>query len=86
VTKLLKTPAQIERTALRRGLSMVQVCRMAEVSYSTWSRWKNGLTCPSIDIYEKLVLAARPPRRARVPKAPSPKADPDVETAPASLA
>lgn len=54
----LLTPADIERLAAAAGRTMAAVCRDAGVAPSTFTRWKNGTTEPTLDVYRRLVQAA----------------------------
>lgn len=56
MSKLL-TPDEIERLARSRGETMKEVCAAAGVAFSTFWRWKNDRTSPSIEVYQRLVDA-----------------------------
>lgn len=46
--------AKIERMARSKGLSIAQVCRLANVNQATFQRWKGGAT-PQIDTYNRVL-------------------------------
>jgi transcriptional regulator with XRE-family HTH domain len=54
------TPEQIEAAAEIAGLSMAEVCRRAGIAQSTFGRWKNGRTEPTLDVYRRLCAAVAP--------------------------
>lgn len=51
------TPNDVERQANEAGQSMADLCRSAGIAPSTFSRWKNGKTEPTLSVYRKLVAA-----------------------------
>lgn len=56
----LLTPSDIEAKAKEAGLSMKQVCARADIAQSTFWRWKNGMTEPTLDVYRRLRDAIAP--------------------------
>lgn len=58
----LMTPQQIEEMARQNGLSMRQVCQVAGIAFSTFTRWRQQKTEPRIGIYARLVIAASAPK------------------------
>jgi lambda repressor-like predicted transcriptional regulator len=54
----LKTPTEIEAMAEAAGKSMASVCREAGIAYSTFRRWKAGVTDPGLSVYRRLVACA----------------------------
>lgn len=60
----LLTPIEVEEQAKSAGWTMAEVCRIAGVAQSTFTRWKNGTTCPSVDVALRLRDAARAARAA----------------------
>jgi transcriptional regulator with XRE-family HTH domain len=57
----ISTPSDIEAAAKKAGLSMAEVCRRAGVAQSTFNRWKNGTTQPTLGIYQRLCGAVAAP-------------------------
>lgn len=55
----LLSPQDLEAAANAKGKSMAQVCREARVSPSTFTRWKAGVTQPTLRIYRLLLAAAQ---------------------------
>ena len=53
----LLTPADVERIAETRGKSVSEICRLAAIAPSTFSRWKAGKTEPTLTVYRKIVAA-----------------------------
>lgn len=45
---------EIVRRAKERGLSIAQVCRLANINQATFQRWKNGAK-PQIDTYNRVI-------------------------------
>lgn len=56
------TPEQIEASAAAAGISMAEVCRRAGIAQSTFGRWKNGRTEPTMAVYRRIcaAVAAQP--------------------------
>jgi transcriptional regulator with XRE-family HTH domain len=52
------TPIDVEDMAKKAGMTMAEVCRRAGVAKSTFTRWKNGSTEPTLDVYRRLRDAA----------------------------
>lgn len=52
------TPEEIVEAAKARGLSMSEVFKAAGISHSTFSRWKAGITEPTLGVYRRIVDAA----------------------------
>lgn len=46
--------SEIESMAKARGLSIAQVCRLANVNQSTFQRWKDGAV-PQVPTYNKVI-------------------------------
>lgn len=72
----LLTPADVERLARERGITMAEVCRRAGIATSIFTRWKSGLTAPNYKNYQRIMAAVHasdppantngePKRRAR---------------------
>lgn len=60
----LLTPGDVERMAQASGKSVSEICRIAEIAPSTFSRWKAGKTEPTLSVYRRIVAAldtAAPP-------------------------
>jgi hypothetical protein len=55
----LLSPEDIERLAVEAGITIIELCKRADIAHTTFYRWKSGRTCPSIDVYERLRNAAR---------------------------
>lgn len=53
----LLTPTEVEARAKAVGLTMPEVCKLADIAVSTFWRWKHGKTNPSIDVYQRLIDA-----------------------------
>lgn len=53
----LPTPSQIEARAKSVGLTIPEICRKAEIAPSTFWRWKNGKTSPSLAVCQRLLEA-----------------------------
>jgi predicted transcriptional regulator len=58
--RILLVPSDVEDAAAKLGLSMAQVCRKAGVAPSTFSRWKAGLTSPTLDICHRWLAVVEP--------------------------
>jgi hypothetical protein len=56
--RVLLSPGQIEVRAKSAGLIVTALCRRAGVAQSTFTRWKNGTTEPTLDVYRRLRDAA----------------------------
>ncbi|HQT65818.1 MAG TPA: transposase [Acidocella sp.] len=52
------SPTEIEKLAAKNGRTMPEVCRLAGVAPSTFSRWRAKKTSPSIDVYQRIRDAA----------------------------
>ncbi|WP_332828945.1 hypothetical protein [Novacetimonas sp. GS1] len=52
------TPHEIEEIAKENGLTMPQVCRLAGVAFSTFTRWRQKKSEPRIGVYTRIVNAA----------------------------
>ena len=50
----LLTPREIELLAKSKGLTLVDVCKQAGIAESTFFRWKNGTSEPTLDVYRRL--------------------------------
>lgn len=59
----LLTPHDIERLAAERGKTLREVCEQAGIARTTFTRWKGGVTSPSIDVYARLVAAVSAPSK-----------------------
>ena len=55
----LITPQRLQDWACSCGLRMGDICREADVSYSTWWRWKNGRSGMGTAVYIRLVDALK---------------------------
>ena len=53
------TPADVERQAAEAGISLKELCARAEISHTTFYRWRSGATSPSIDVYTRIIKALR---------------------------
>jgi transcriptional regulator with XRE-family HTH domain len=58
------SPIEIERLATGAGITLAELCRRAEISYSTFYRWRETRTTPSIDVYARLLKALRTAQQA----------------------
>ena len=54
-------PCEVEEHAKAAGKTMAEVCKEAGIAQSTFSRWKAGVTSPTIDNYAALLRAAGVP-------------------------
>jgi transcriptional regulator with XRE-family HTH domain len=57
----LLTPTDVERLAKQAGLTLKQVCERAGIAQSTFSRWKGGVTEPTLDVYRRIRDAVAEP-------------------------
>lgn len=57
----LLTPDDIERMAIERGMLMAEVCAKAGVAQTTFWRWKNSKTEPTLAVYRRIVEAVSAP-------------------------
>lgn len=65
----LLTPEEIEERAIAHGWAMSKACREAGIAPSTFSRWKAGVSSPSIAVYQRLVdVVSRLAPHIRVPQ------------------
>ena len=48
-----------ERRVKRKGLSINELCRAAQVHRATWQRWKAGDTSPTIRAWARVIAAAK---------------------------
>lgn len=55
----IPTPSDIEGAAKEAGLSIVDLCREAEIAPSTFSRWKAGRTSLTTGACQRLVDAIK---------------------------
>lgn len=53
----LPTIAELESRAGRIGLSIRELCDAADISISTYYRWRGGEAVPLLDGFERLVKA-----------------------------
>lgn len=53
----LPTPDDIEARAKAAGLTIPEVCKLAEIAPSTFWRWKHGKTSPTVGVCQKLIDA-----------------------------
>ena len=63
------TPSDVEEQARGAGLTIADVCHRAGIAASTFTRWKNGTTKPTLEVYERIrdvVVAA--PKSQMTPK------------------
>jgi transcriptional regulator with XRE-family HTH domain len=58
---VITCPSEIETLARSVGRSMADVCRIAGVAQSTFSRWKKGTTSPTLEVCRRLTQAVRNP-------------------------
>ena len=47
-------PDEVEAAAAKAGASMRLVCATAGIAHTTWYRWKNAETKPTVDVLVKL--------------------------------
>lgn len=73
----LARPEEIERLAAERGKSIRDVCAEAGIARTTFSRWKAGVTSPTLDVYRRIVEAVEPPS-ADTPMETPPQLRPEV--------
>ena len=52
------TPDEVLEAASKRGLGIMDLCRLANVSHSTFSRWRRGERDMMLSNYRDLVKAA----------------------------
>lgn len=67
----LLTPEEIELAVKAAGHSIVDMCALAGVSQSIFSRWRSGETEPNLGNYRRIVASARalaPGLRGPTPK------------------
>jgi transcriptional regulator with XRE-family HTH domain len=69
----LLSPADIERLARAKGMTLRDICAAAGIAYSTFGRWKRGETSPTLDVYRRLVAAVSD-AGSTGPQSPAPKA------------
>ena len=55
----LLSPEDIERLATEAGLTVPELCRRAAIAHTTFYRWKNKDTRPTMAVYERIVAALR---------------------------
>ena len=60
MTDHLLSPEQIEAAARSNGIGLTELCKRAQISISTFTRWRAGKTEPTLDVYRRLIGAARP--------------------------
>lgn len=48
---------ELEQRATAAGLTVAALCRGAGIRESTWWRWRNGITRPTLAVYERIVEA-----------------------------
>lgn len=53
------TPELIEAQAKAVGVSINQLCRRAGVARSIFTRWKAGITSPSVENVNRLIAALK---------------------------
>ena len=56
-TITLPTPGDIEQAAAAAGISVAAACRLAGIPRSTFARWKNGQSDPSLGTVQRLADA-----------------------------
>lgn len=49
----------VEAQVKAAGLSMTKICSDADVSHSTWQRWRNGDSSPRVDNLYRVEVVAR---------------------------
>lgn len=52
------SPLEVEALAKANGLTLALLCARARVANSTFTRWKQDKTSPSVDVYDRLVAVA----------------------------
>jgi transcriptional regulator with XRE-family HTH domain len=60
----LLSPSDVETLAAKAGKTMAQVCREAGIAPSTFTRWKAGITEPSLPVYRRIRDVVQAKRRA----------------------
>lgn len=53
----LLTPQDVEAKARAVGLSIADVCKKANVAQSTFTRWKRGVTSPTLAVCKRMIDA-----------------------------
>lgn len=48
------TVKDLSKRARRTGVALVELCRRADISYSTWKRWETGECAPRIDTMTRM--------------------------------
>lgn len=48
------TAAEVEERAKKAGKSMAEVCRLAGIAQSTFTRWKAGRTEPTMGVLRRI--------------------------------
>ena len=51
---IFESPEEVEDAAAAAGASMRLVCETACIAHTTWYRWRNGDTKPTVDMLVKL--------------------------------
>ena len=60
----LLSPADVERLAGESGLSLKELFARADISHTTFYRWKAGKTTPNLVVYERIRNALRSAAKA----------------------
>lgn len=60
----LLSPEDIEARARAAGITIADACKLAEIAFSTFYRWKTGKTNPSVEVYRRLCDATAPRQTA----------------------
>lgn len=55
--ELYETPEEMEAAAKAAGLTMRKVCAKSPHAYSTWYRWRNGQTKPTLEVIVSFATA-----------------------------
>lgn len=50
---------QIETLATSHGLSVLDLCRRAQVAHTSFYRWRAGQSQPTLEVYRRLITALR---------------------------
>ena len=55
----LLSPQDVERIAAQAGLPLGELFKRAGIAHTTFYRWKNGETLPTMRVYERIRNALR---------------------------
>lgn len=60
----LLSAEDVERLAAEAGVPLKDIFEKADISHTTFYRWRKGDTRPTLDVYERIVNALRSLRSA----------------------